>query len=196
MVTLSYIPSVTIFEKGYVNNKGVAVVQTRVRNLQVPLTHVYNYIRTRAKNETLALRAESDKNKQAQMKMLNFLSCTPAGTFWYRDSKFIICRSGMMVIDIDDLSQEQVPELKQALIHDQRYETELLFTSPRGFGLKWFIGCGQIEGTRFQEFFNEVSLHVRFQYGVPVDESGKDFARCCFLSWDDSCYINPNFINS
>ena len=197
MLRLPYIPNLTILERGYENNAGVPVVQTRVLHLQVPLTWVYHYIRgTRAKAATEALRAETDKDKQARMKVLDFLSCTPNGTFWYRDAKFLIQRSGMMVIDLDDIPKEEVESLKQTLIHDSRYETELLFTSPRGSGLKWLIGCGDCEEKSFKEYYQQVSLYLRYEYGLPPDESGKDIARCCFLSHDPNAYINPNFIHS
>ncbi|MBQ0021636.1 MAG: virulence protein E [Prevotellaceae bacterium] len=192
------LPQISIFNPGYINSKGRAVMQTRPYQQTVSLTQVYKYIvGDYAKKETIALRQEQNEDKQKELKLLTLRYCTPFGTFSYRDNNHLIQPSGMMVVDIDHIDDhQQLLALRQALIHDRRFETELLFVSPRGSGLKWFINIGDMKGMQLRDFFRLVARHVQFEYGVQIDESGKDPSRACYLCHDLECYINPKYLTS
>lgn len=161
------------------------------------LTEIYDYIRgPEAQRQTAALRAEADEKKQSQMKLETLKYCTPFGTFSYRNEKGLVARSGMMVVDMDDVGDdERLASLREALKSDPRFVTELLFTSPRGHGLKWFIRVGDMDGMALKDYFRRVSRYLQFEYGVIIDESGKDVARACYLGHDPDCYINPGYLS-
>ena len=38
-----------------------------------------------------------------------------------------------------------------------------------------------------------VSAYIAQTYGVPVDQSGKDVCRACFLPHDPQAYLNPDY---
>lgn len=189
-------PTVSVFNAGYISSNTLRpVMQNKPSNVAVTLTSLYQYIiGTYAKKATEELRAETDEAKQQRMKMLTLRYCTPYGTFSYRDSKHLIQASGMMVVDIDDVeSHERLLELREALKHDKHFETALLFISPRGNGLKWFILLGDKAGQPLKDVFRVVARYVQFEYGVMIDESGKDIARACYLCYDPECYIKPEY---
>lgn len=195
MVTSDKLPIVSFFNAGYINEKkGVAVLQCNPCK-EVSIIDIYNYVRgDEARKATKALRAETDEKKQKTMKTLSFCYCTPFGTFSYRNAEGLKEPSGMMVVDIDDLKDEEhVKTLREALLQDKRFETELLFISPRGRGLKWFIQVGDMGGRTLKEFFPIVARHIAFCYGIDIDPSGKDTPRPCYLSHDPECYINPKY---
>ena len=184
---LTKMPSVSLLDEGEA---------AKVSRQDVPLADIYRYITgEEAKDATLALRAADSTEQQRCIKRKRFKACTPHGTFYQRrKQENLIQESGMMVIDFDHLTPGQHAELLQRLPLDQRYETELMFTSPSGHGIKWFIACGSHEGATFRSLFEDICLHICGEYGVRPDPSGKDLPRCCFLPWDPQCYINPRFI--
>lgn len=193
---LNSMPFISICQKGFINKDGMGAPSTTVIKQTIPLDAIHRYIVSeRARQATLDLRATTDEKLQKMKKALNFYSCTPNGTFTYRHQKNLIEESGMMVIDFDHLAPEKLAELLRLLPHDRRYETELMFTSPRGNGIKWFIACGERGEKDFGRHFDDISDYIAFEYGVRPDPSGKDIARCCYLSWDPDCYINPRFFN-
>lgn len=193
-----YPPSVSVFNPGYISKKnGKAVLQCKPYKTAT-LVEVWDYIRgQRAKRATDELRAETDKERQDQLKMLSLKHCTPFGTFSHRDKLGLMERSGMMVIDIDDIKDsDELERLKNLLLADTHYETDLLFISPRGHGLKWFIHVGDMGGMELKDYFRRVSRYLQFQYGIIADETGKDIPRACYLSHDPDCYINPKYIQT
>ncbi|MCQ2222152.1 MAG: virulence protein E [Bacteroidaceae bacterium] len=189
------IPVVSVFSSGYINQLGKAVLQCNP-NGEMSMVDVYNYIKgEEAKLATERLRAETDVDKQREMKTLTLCYCTPFGTFSYRNAKGLKKASGLMVVDIDDVeSQERLMQLREQLIHDKHFETSLLFISPRGHGLKWFIEIGDMGGKSLRDFFPVVARHVAFHYGIDIDQSGKDVPRPCYLSHDPLCYINEKYL--
>ena len=187
-------PLISVCDKGFINKGGTGAPSTTVIKQSVLLTDIHRYIVSeRARQATLDLRATADEKLQKTKKALNFYSCTPNGTFTYRKADHLVSASGMMVIDFDNLAPDKLAELLRLLPHDRRYETELMFTSPRGNGIKWFIACGERGEKEFGRHFDDISDYIAFEYGVRPDPSGKDIARCCYLSWDPDCYINPRF---
>lgn len=191
------IPQISVFNPGYITRKtGQTVMQCRPYK-DALLTEIYDYIRgPEAQRQTEALRAETDEEKQRLMKLETLKYCTASGTFSYRNEKGLVKPSGMMVIDIDDVDDEaKLTALREALINDPHYVTELLFTSPRGHGLKWFIRVGDMGGMALKDYFRRVSRYIQFEYGIVIDESGKDVARACYLSHDPDCYINPDYLS-
>ncbi|MBO9641316.1 MAG: PriCT-2 domain-containing protein, partial [Siphonobacter aquaeclarae] len=133
-----------------------------------------------------ALRVQEDKKFQRQLKaQLDYV--TPAGVFEpTRADENCAQRSGLIVIDFDDV--ENLPETAVQLAHDPF--TRLLFVSPSGTGLKLFV---EIETEReHKDYFNDLSFYFQREYELIPDASGKDVSRACFLSYDPNTYYNPD----
>jgi hypothetical protein len=140
---------------------------------------------------TDTLRNISDVKIARSYKASNFDYVTFSGTFSKRNDSNLIKHSGLLTIDFDHI--KNIDELKGALLQDVYFETELLFRSPSGDGLKWII---QIDLTKakHKEYFKAVSNYILKTYDVQVDNSGQDTSRACFLPHDADVFINPKYL--
>ena len=138
---------------------------------------------------TERLRAMTDKKQARDFKASHFDYCTFSGTFNSRRADALIQHSGLMCLDFDHIPD--VEELKSRLLGDTMFETQLLFRSPSGDGLKWVISIDKCTLSH-SEYFTAVANYIKFTYGVEVDRSGRDVCRACFLPYDPDVYINPN----
>lgn len=85
--------------------------------------------------------------------------------------------SGLICLDFDHV--ENIMELKQKLLNHEYFDTELLFVSPSGNGLKWIIPV-DLKGWEYSRYFKAVTNCIKAT-GLPlVDMSGSDVARSCF----------------
>jgi hypothetical protein len=113
---------------------------------------------------------------------------TPSGLFeGGRKLEFLKEYSGCLVLDIDKLSRDHVDQAKAKII-DIPY-TYSCFLSPSGQGLKILVKV--ISRPVFhKQTFEQVKEYYEQQLGLPVDPSGKDVTRLCFVSWDEDLYLN------
>ncbi len=194
-------PLCSTFEKGYINKEGKAVPQSKPRPRPATLYSIYRYITGHyAKEATRRLRTITDEKEAKQFKVLNFMAFTPSGIFKYRRANSLAVYSQLMVIDIDNVtSQKRLYDIRQQLLDDKFIETELLFISPSGYGLKWVIYLGDVGSDDHRNNFRIIADYLFRTYGIEVDESGKDVCRLCFLPYDPECFINqelkPDSIN-
>lgn len=104
----------------------------------VTLLEVYNHlISPTAALPTMELRSIQDRTKARDFKARHFDSVTFSGIFSYRDAAHLKEPSGLFCADLDHLPD--VEFTFQALLRDRFFDTELLFRSPSGDGLKWVI---------------------------------------------------------
>ena len=192
----------SIFGCGYRNPKGQAVLAVKPEGA-TDIAHVYQFIISdQAKAATNRLRemAEQSATREelSDYKKLNFRIATFSGTFSYRNAKSLTERSPYLVIDVDDLESEaEARLLMQRFISDPYVETELCFLSPKGRGVKWVISLPEWwQNLDFRLQFEAARQHVIFNYGVPVDTSGSDVCRACFLPCDPQCYVNPKHMSN
>jgi hypothetical protein len=158
------------------------IKSTRPYKEQIPLSDVYMVLTGHwYKERTATLRSITNPDENKEYKANNFPFVTFSGSFRYRKEKGLIKHSGLMVFDFDKLTD--VEGLKMQLLTDRYFETDLLFTSPNGNGLKWVVS---IDVTRFThgQWFDAVSNYIKTNYQVEVDKSGRDVCRVCFL-----CYV-------
>lgn len=162
----------------------------------VSLAEVYNYIVGDAAREaTRCIREASDSSVRSFLKRTSLSYVTPFGTFSYRNNESLTAESGFVCIDFDHVgSADSVRALRNAIIDDPRYRTALLFVSPSGDGLKWFIDAGDRNGLSLRTYIDNVALHAAAAYGVSIDLSGKDVSRACFLPHDPECFIRPEYV--
>jgi hypothetical protein len=160
----------------------------------VTLIEVYDLLRSGIfVNSTNKLRTCTEKEEARNFKAVSFDYVTFSGTFTKRADKELIKHSGLLTVDFDHVSD--IPELKQKLLADDFFETELLFISPSGDGLKWIIPIDILEISH-QEYFKAVAAYILNIYHLKVDNSGKDISRACFLPFDPEAYINPIYLNT
>lgn len=113
-----------------------------------------------------------------------------AELFYKKSGDELLNHSGLLCLNFDHLPD--VEELFRKLLQDEYFETMLLFRSPSGDGLKWIIPTDLTECSH-TAFFRSVSAYVVQTYGIPVDQSGKDVCRACFLPHDPQAYLNPDY---
>ena len=152
------------------------------------LHQIYNLITSDSyKNVTEEYRKIVDSKEARKYKANNFDYVTFSGIFKKRNDKELIKHSNLLTLDFDHL--ENIEELKKLLLNDAYFDTELLFTSPSGAGLKWIISI-DISEISHAEYFSAVTNYLKFTYNIKVDQSGKDVSRACFLSYDPIAFIN------
>ena len=134
---------------------------------------------------TNELRALCNPNAIKDFKETKLWYITPSG----------ICYNETICIDIDHIeSEEKLQEIKQKLIEDPYFYTLLLFRSPLGKGLKWFIPidlyqCGH------RKWFEAIRNYLYQTYGIVADEKCVNTSRSCFLCYDPEAYACKEIIN-
>lgn len=182
---------------GHKENKGprfsfFRVPVTNTRPLKsINIADAYAYITGHyAETRTRQLRSMTDKAEARLYKAANFDYATFCGQFRTRNDKDILQPSGLICLDFDHL--HDVEGLFQALLEDEYFETELLFRSPSGHGLKWIIPIAENTLTH-ADYFRSVANYIKQTYRVEIDKSGKDLSRACFLCHDPQAHINPKY---
>ncbi|MRT91910.1 DUF3987 domain-containing protein [Ancylomarina sp. 16SWW S1-10-2] len=151
---------------------------------------IYNLIKgLKYQDITQRLRSISDKNEARQYKADHFDYACFSGEFTKRSNKSLIKHSELMVLDFDHLTD--LEHIKTKLINDIHLETELLFISPSGDGLKWVVKI-DLSKANHHDYFIGIKNYLKFTYGIDIDDSGKDVARACFLPHDKDVFINSN----
>ena len=171
-----------------------APVRNTIPHKSICLLDAYNYIvGDYAKQRTEKLRGIKEPKQARQYKASTFDYCTFSGMFQTRNDKALISHSGLLCIDFDHL--QSVDLLRKQLLQDEYFETQLLFVSPSGDGIKWIISIsppmGDLGGFSHSNYFAAVANYILQTYGVEVDKSGRDISRACFLPYDPMAYINP-----
>ena len=146
-----------------------------------------------AKKRTAELRAMKDKAQARRFKASSFDYCCFSGTFTRRTEASLIKHSGLMCIDFDHLSD--IEGLRQQLLFDEYFDTQLMFRSPSGDGLKWIINV-ELSSLKHGIYFDAVANYIQQTYSIPIDKSGRDVCRACFLPYDPNAYINPEKLQS
>jgi hypothetical protein len=85
-------------------------------------------------------------------------------------------------------------ETKQKLLSDEFFETQLLFVSPSGKGIKWVVEI-DLEKAPHRDWFYAISNYLLHTYSLEADSQCVNLSRACFLSHDKNCYINTSKTN-
>ena len=167
------------------------ITNTKPHNT-VTLPQIYNVITGNYyKSRTKQLRSILNPLVARQFKAANFDYCTFSGTFTTRNDKALVKHSGLLCIDFDHLNNTET--LFNNLLKDDYFDTQLLFRSPSGNGLKWIIPI-DTTSLSHSNYFAAVANYISQTYGVEVDKSGRDISRACFLPHDPQAYINPSLL--
>ena len=133
------------------------------------------------------LRTISDAKEASKFKANRFDYVTFSGVFEKRNDKDLKEHSNLLTLDFDHL--ENLQELKEQLLNDEYFETEMLFISPSGNGIKWIIRI-DISEISHSEYFTAVASYIKKTYNIEVDQSGKDKSRACFLPYDPLAFLH------
>jgi len=122
---------------------------------------------------------------------------TPSGLFeGGRKLEFLKEYSGLIILDIDKLSQEKLIAIRTRV--EEIPNTYACFISPSGHGLKILVKVFS-QPVYHKVVFNQVKAFYEEQLRasdqadtVQIDPSGKDITRLCFVSWDEMLYLNPS----
>lgn len=136
---------------------------------------------------TEELRSIEDIKERRKFKANRFDYVTFSGVFERRNDKYLQKHSNLITIDFDHL--EDLNKVREQLLNDSYFETELLFVSPSGDGLKWIIRIDLEEATQ-AEYFIAISNYIKQTYNIEVDASGKDVSRACFLPHDANAFLH------
>lgn len=155
----------------------------------VTIPEVYKYITGHNAEEHTNILRRIQNRKQARLyKSGNFDYVTFCGQFRLRSDNEVLEVSNLICLDFDHIAD--IEGLFHALLQDEYFDTELLFRSPSGDGLKWVIPITE-HRMKHSEYFHCVSNYIKQTYREEVDKSGKDLSRACFLPYDPNAYINP-----
>lgn len=115
---------------------------------------------------------------------------TPSASFkGGRKLEFVTAYTQIVVLDIDKLTTEQLNTAKQ-LSKETPY-TFASFVSPSGNGLKIFVKVNSSQENHKEAFLTLQKFYEEF-LSLPIDKSGKDVTRLCFVSYDTDLYLNEN----
>jgi hypothetical protein len=131
--------------------------------------------------------SEVEMRQIRKFKAQNFDYCTFSGIFTTRSNNAMLSHSGLMCFDFDHIAD--LNKLRFDLLTDEFLNTQLLFTSPSGHGLKWIIAIEPNPYTH-ADYFHAIEDYLIKTYNAHPDKSGKDLSRACFLPYDPHAYIN------
>ena len=167
-----------------------APISNKFPECEVSLFQAYRYVvGFEAQSRTICLRGLTDEKKQREFKGWHFDYVTPSGTFSYCNDDGLKVHSGIICMDLDDIAD--VEDLFQKLLSDPYFETLLLFRSPRGCGLKWFVPI-DLEKCDHKTWFNAIRNYLMNTYGLSekqVDPACANVSRACWLCHDAQAYL-------
>lgn len=162
----------------------------------VSLFQAYYYVRSReAMAATEELRKIADHEEARQYKGANFDYVTPSGVFTYCSDSSLVKHSEVLCMDLDYLG-DRVEELFQKLVDEKTFKTLLLFRSPSGQGLKWFVHI-DLARCDHKTWFAAVRRYLMTTYNLndkQVDPLCSNPSRACFLGYDPQAYLMTELI--
>ncbi|MBK6978381.1 MAG: VirE protein [Cytophagaceae bacterium] len=168
-----------------------APVTNTIPSKELTLKGVYELILANSVIQTEHLRQISDKKLARKYKAANFNYVTFSGTFSSRKDDALLKHSGYLAIDFDHILD--LESLKAQLLNDNFFETQMLFKSPSGDGLKWIISIDITQNTH-QDWFMAIKNYLEQTYQLKVDSAGIDVSRACFLPNDPQIFINSKHL--
>ena len=156
---------------------------------QGTLLDVYRWMNSmKMKEITDQLRGIKDEKQQKAFKAEHL-----PFAFEYRNAKGLIQHSQMVCLDFDHLGgKDNIWKVRETLENDPTFETLLMFTSPRGDGVKWVTHIDLSRGPH-EMWYRAICNYLFQQYGLEADKAPANVASACFLCWDANLVINKMF---
>ncbi|MCR9064738.1 MAG: primase C-terminal domain-containing protein [Cytophagales bacterium] len=131
------------------------------------------------------IRAEKNKEKRDLLKQ-ELPSICFSGEFKNRSQSGLIKHSGLICLDFDNCSPEELQELRDTIEGDSY--TYACFVSPSGEGLKVIVKIPASVETH-KQYFNSLKEYYNNEH---FDISCSDVSRVCYESHDPNIYVNPD----
>ena len=155
-------------------------------NLKLVLDHIKNGL---YKTSIEEIRKLDKKSKESKNRKQALPAICLHGVFKEADTKGFVEGSGILGIDIDNLSELELARVKKTL---ENLPYVLFFFESPNRGIKG--------GIRIKKVANDQELKSHFNYAIKElksqnikpDESCSDLARKCFVSYDPNLYYNQN----
>ena len=136
------------------------------------------------------IRNAGTKEKKGKIKAKELDYVTFSGLFSKRGKDGLIQHSNLFSVDIDNLSDSvNFDELKTNIA--EALPPALMFTSPRGNGLKVIYKVSITEEDTHQKYFEAFTNFFKSELNITIDNSCSDVPRACFLCHDKEAYFNP-----
>ena len=117
-------------------------------------------------------------------------SFTPSGIFKNkRNSESLSKYSQILHLDLDDLSEDEIKELKSKL--SEKEYVHAFFVSPSGNGIKVFFKTEDDQKWHRHNIHLLIELFKR-EFGISADSKCVDIPRLCLFSYDPGAYFNEN----
>lgn len=170
-----------------------APVTNKVPSELITIGDAFSYITgTQAREQTSALRSIDDPAEARKFKARKFDYVMFSGSFSYGSDDKLTSHSGLICLDFDHVGDaEAVRGLKATLIADKYFQTQLLFTSPSGDGVKWVLNI-DLARCDHRTWFRALQNYVKATYHLEADEKCINVSRACFLPHDAEVYVNPS----
>ncbi|GAB3767089.1 BT4734/BF3469 family protein [Spirosoma pomorum] len=110
-----------------------------------------------------------------------------------RTNENLLKHSGLLCIVINELADERISMLREALKKD--VYTHILFKTPTNDGLNVVIKIDYKEIGNHEEYYYQIKEYLQTTYSVSfneLDESCKYVNKLCELSYDSNIYFNPD----
>ncbi len=112
---------------------------------------------------------------------------TPAGRFTTARVDGLVEPSGLAVVDLDEVSE---PAKVRDRLKDDLHVVAA-FVSPSARGVKLFVRVPLVSDlAEYRRVFAAVAAYFEGE-GLPVDKSGSDISRLCYLSADPDAWLRP-----
>lgn len=134
--------------------------------------------------------ARQGKKEEADKLKKQLLAFTPSAIFeGGRKLEYLKQYSQYIILDLDKITSEQLQAAfdKAAAIP----YTFCCFRSPSGNGFKILIEVTTAQ-EHHEQAYKQVADYYEQQIGLPIDRSGKDITRLCFVSYDPQAHRNIN----
>lgn len=132
--------------------------------------------------------ASQGKKEEADKLKKQLLAFTPSAIFeGGRKLEYLKQYSQFIILDLDKLTPKQLQAAfgKAAAMS----YTFCCFRSPSGNGLKILVEVTSTQ-EHHEQAYKQVADHYEQQIGLPIDRSGKDITRLCFVSYDPQAHRN------
>lgn len=161
-------------------------------SLSIPVRRVLNGIKSGTfKDIVMNVRRYKNVDKEKSDEYKQQLHAVTFSGLFERERKAALCShyNNLMVIDIDHLSDEQLPRVRQCLHNDPFVAA--FWQSPSGYGFKGLVHLYYSDSLqaidlslRHKSAFQRLFLYFMSNYQIELDRSGSDVSRLCFMSWD------------
>jgi hypothetical protein len=99
--------------------------------------------------------------------------------------------NNIVIIDIDHLSEEEMPTISRQLLQDEYVFA--YWKSPSGQGLKGLVRISSGDEKQLDEHhrqaFRQLTDYFKTKYSIDIDQSGSDYSRLCYACWDEGLVV-------